>query len=173
MLKLILSTVLDAGRVVEVSIDDFLTSQKERRERGIETRWVRTAPNHSSLHTYMSTSRRRTARHAARHTPPHPETNYVCLAQVGHQLDEYRLRAPSLAAQAFRRPLTRRAPRLLQGRCRSRRRCMWCVLLCDTVWAGWGVSCTPFAPSTLPALLPPCPPTSASSALSFTHPHIT
>ena len=39
LLKALLERVLHVGRVVEVSLDDFLSSQQERRERGIRTRW--------------------------------------------------------------------------------------------------------------------------------------
>ena len=39
LLKALLERVLHVGHVVEVSLDDFLSSQQERRERGIRTRW--------------------------------------------------------------------------------------------------------------------------------------
>ena len=38
-LKLILTDVLDCGHTEEVSLDDFLSSQQERRESGIKSRW--------------------------------------------------------------------------------------------------------------------------------------
>lgn len=39
LLRMLLERVLKVGQATEVSLDDFLSSQKERKERGIETRW--------------------------------------------------------------------------------------------------------------------------------------
>ena len=39
LLRMLLERVLEVGQVVEVSLDDFLSSQSERKERGIATRW--------------------------------------------------------------------------------------------------------------------------------------
>ena len=45
ILRLILEQVLHIGQVVEVSLDDFLSSQQERKERHIRTRWDVNATN--------------------------------------------------------------------------------------------------------------------------------
>ena len=39
LLRMLLESVLNIGQVVEVSLDDFLSSQAERQQRGIQTRW--------------------------------------------------------------------------------------------------------------------------------------
>ena len=39
ILRVLLEEVLHVGQVVEVSLDDFLSSQQERKERHIRTRW--------------------------------------------------------------------------------------------------------------------------------------
>ena len=39
ILRVLLEDVLHVGQVVEVGLDDFLSSQQERREKGIKTRW--------------------------------------------------------------------------------------------------------------------------------------
>ena len=39
ILRMLLEDILKVGQTVEVSLDDFLSSQEERRQRGIQTRW--------------------------------------------------------------------------------------------------------------------------------------
>ena len=39
LLRMLLERILRVGQVVEVSLDDFLSSQRERKQRGVQTRW--------------------------------------------------------------------------------------------------------------------------------------
>ena len=50
LLKALLERVLSVGRVIEVSLDDFLSSQHERRERAVRTRWDIHATNEDFAH---------------------------------------------------------------------------------------------------------------------------
>ena len=50
LLKALLERVLSVGRVIEVSLDDFLSSQHERRERGVQTRWDIHSTNEDFAH---------------------------------------------------------------------------------------------------------------------------
>lgn len=53
-LKVIITEVLECGRAEEISLDDFLSSQQEREERGIRSRWDINSTNETLAHEILT-----------------------------------------------------------------------------------------------------------------------